>query len=127
MSRAATTIRWFAIYLGGLGLLLVLTPNFLLSTFAMPETHEPWIRVLGVVVFNLGVYYWYAAISEARPFFKATVATRTIVVVSFIAFVLLGLAPPMLLLFGTIDFVAGLWTAWAVREDRRASIAPAAA
>lgn len=119
MSRAARSVRWFGVYLGVLGAGLALAPNLLLRVFAMAQTQEVWIRVLGVVLFNVGVYYWYAAVAEAQGFFRASVVTRSLVLVAFVAFAALGIAPPMLLLFGVVDFVGGLWTAAALRGDRR--------
>jgi hypothetical protein len=123
MSRAARSVRWFGIYLAVLGVTLVFVPNLLLTAFGLPETREVYIRVLGVVVFDLGVYYWFAAASEAVPFFRATVAGRALVLVAFTAFVALGLVSPLLILFGAGDLAGGLWTAWALRADRRAPVA----
>lgn len=110
MSKAAFTVRAFGFYLVVLGTALVAAPNLLLSTFLMPETGEVWIRVVGLLVFNIGVYYLYAARCEATAFFRASVFTRTLVLVGFAAFVLAGLAEPMLIGFGAVDFVGGLWT-----------------
>ena len=66
MSKTAFTIKVFGVYIFALGLALLIAPNILLSIFGIPETKEVWIRVLGVVVVNLGIYYWYAAKSEAK-------------------------------------------------------------
>jgi ABC-type spermidine/putrescine transport system permease subunit II len=125
MSYAAKSVRSFAIYLGVLGPALVVAPNVILSTFGFGETREVWIRVLGVVVFNLGVYYWFAAASDARPFFRATVATRVLVIVAFTVLVVTGLAHPMLIVFGAMDFAGGLWTAWALARDSADAAGPA--
>lgn len=110
MSKAAFTIRAFGYYLIVLGITLVAVPNLLLSMFSMPQTGEVWIRVVGLLVFNIGVYYIYAARCEATEFFRASIFTRTIVLVGFAAFVLVGLAKPMLIGFGAVDFLGGLWT-----------------
>ena len=56
MSKSAFTIKVFGVYLLGLGILLALVPNLLLSPFGIPPTNEVWIRVLGVVVINVGVH-----------------------------------------------------------------------
>ena len=110
MSKAAFTVRAFGYYLLALGVVLVFVPNLLLAASFISTTSEVWIRVLGVVVFNLGVYYIYAAKCEATAFFRATVFTRTLVLVAFSAFWLLGLVQPMLVAFGAVDFLGGLWT-----------------
>ncbi|RZJ03520.1 MAG: hypothetical protein EOP39_21545 [Rubrivivax sp.] len=119
MSHAAFTIKAFALYLMALGASLVFAPDFMLPLFGFAPTSEVWIRVLGVVVFNLGWYYWYAAVSEARPFFAASVFTRVFALLAFAGLVLTGFASPMLALFGVIDAAGGAWTWAALRRDRR--------
>lgn len=120
MSRAARSLKYFAIYLMLLGLALVLVPNLILTLFKMTPTPEVWIRVVGVLAFNIGVYYWYAARSECRPLFWASVYTRAVVLASFAVFVILGMSEPVLVLFGAVDFCGGLWTLWALRPTSNA-------
>ncbi|MFO1315641.1 MAG: hypothetical protein U1F58_08540 [Burkholderiales bacterium] len=110
MSKAAFTVRAFGYYLLALGAVLILIPNVLLAMTFMPPTSEVWIRVVGVLVFNIGVYYIYAARCEATAVFRASVYARTFVLVAFAAFAVLGLAEPVLVVFGAVDFVGGLWT-----------------
>ncbi len=119
MSKAAFTIKAFAGYLFGLGVLLLLVPNILIAQFGFPPANEVWIRVLGVVVINVGVYYWYAAVSEARPFFLASVFARAFVLLAFAGLAFFELAKPMLILFGAVDALGGLWTYFALRSDDR--------
>ncbi len=117
MSKAASTVKFFGVYLWVLGLTLMLVPNLLLGVFGMAPTAEVWIRVLGLVVFNIGVYYWYAAKSDARPFFLASVWARAAVPAVFVVFVALGMASPLLVLFGIVDLAGGLWTWAALRSS----------
>lgn len=119
MSKSAFTIKVFGIYLLVLGVVLTLVPNLLLSVFGVPQTTEVWIRVVGILVFNIGVYYWYAAKCEATAFFRASVYTRTLVLVSFAAFAALGLVSPVLVLFGAFDFVGGVWTHQTLRSEQQ--------
>ena len=107
-----------------LALGLMLAPNTLLPLFWMPRTSEVWIRVAGLVVLNEGVCYWFAAKSDAVPFFRASFYLRCLAPLVFGAFVLAGLARPMLVGFGLVDFVAGIWTILTLRAETRA--APAA-
>jgi hypothetical protein len=115
MSAAARSVFVFAIYLFVLGVVLVVTPNTLLSAFGMPETDEVWVRVVGMLVVILGYYYLTGAREELVPFLRATVVGRCTVLVTFVAFVVLGFAPPILILFGVIDGAAAAWTAMALR------------
>ena len=121
MSKAAFTIKAFGIYLILLGIIIIFAPNLLLTVFGIPQTTEVWVRVVGVLVFNIGIYYIYAAKCEAMAFFRASVYTRAIVLLSFVTFALLGLVSPMIILFGIVDFSGGLWTFVALRSDLRDS------
>ena len=118
MSKAATSVFVFAIYLFVLGLVLVAFPNVLLSLFNLAQTNEVWIRVVGMLVLILGYYYTTAAQNELIPFLRATVIARYSVLVFFIAFVLLDFAPPTLILFGVIDAAAATWTGLALRAQK---------
>lgn len=120
MSKSAFTIKVFGYYLLVLGIALIAIPNLLLTTFQIPGTTEVWIRVVGVLVLNIGVYFIYAAKCEARAFFQASVYTRAFVLAAFAAFAALGLASPMLILFGTVDFAGGIWTHLALKGESQA-------
>ena len=117
MSKSALSMKVFAGYLLLLGLALVLSPNTLLRAFRMAPTGEVWIRVVGMLVLVLAFYYWSAARNELRSFLRWTVVARTSVLLFFIAFVVAGLAPPVLILFGVIDLAGAAWTALALRGE----------
>ena len=117
MSKSALSLFVFSIYLYLLGLVLVVTPDTLLRIFKFPDADGLWIRVVGMLVIILGFYYSHAARDELRPFFVWTVIARSSVLLFFIAFVIAGLAPPALILFGVVDFAAAMWTLFAIRAD----------
>ena len=119
MSKAAFSIKASCCYILVLGLALVLVPNLVLSVLRMPPTSEIWIRVLGVVVINIGVFYWIAAETESVALFRASVVVRPLVLVWFAGFVVLGLTGPMLLVFGAVEVVGALWTWLALRSEQR--------
>lgn len=116
MSSCAKSVLAFAIYLALLGLILLIAPNVLLALFGLPATGEVWIRIVGMLVVLLAFYYAQAARHDLRPFFRWTVYARGSVLVFFIAFVVFGLAEPVLLLFGVIDLLGALWTLAALRS-----------
>lgn len=120
MSPAARSIQLFGYYLLALAAVLLLAPNLLLQAFRLPPTHDVWIRVVGMLVGFLGVYYLLAVRAGLRAFFVWTVPVRVSVLLFFAAFVALGLAPPMLLAFAVVDALAAGWTWWALRREREA-------
>lgn len=119
MSKTAFTITASCCYILVLGLGLVLIPNLVLATLRMPPTNDVWIRVLGVVAINIGIFFWVAARTEAVALFHVSVIVRPLVLVWFGAFVLLGLASPMLLVFGVIEALGALWTWLTMKSEKR--------
>jgi len=119
MSKSARSLFVFSVYLFILGMILIVIPNVLLRLFALQETNEVWIRVVGMLVFILGFYYYQASRSEIKKFFQWTVYGRTAVLIFFIVFVLLDFAPLTLILFGFIDAVAALWTQLSLRSEKQ--------
>jgi len=122
MGRSATSVFVFSLCLYLLGAILVVAPNVLLGAFRIAETREVWIRVVGVLVLAIATYYLHAARRDMREFFGATVVVRTGVLLFFVAFAIAGLAPPVLIVFGLIDFAAAGWTAAALRNESRPQV-----
>ncbi len=118
MSKSARSLFVFSIYLFVLGMILLVIPNVLLTLFGLPKTNEVWIRVVGMLVFILGFYYFSASKNEIKSFLQWTVYARTSVLFFFVVFVLLGFAPAILILFGAIDAGAALWTHLSLRSEK---------
>lgn len=118
MSKSAFTVKFFGVYALLTGLNLMFAPNLLLGLFGIPPTTEVWIRVVGVLAFNIGVYYWFAAKCEAKGFFEATVYARCFVFAAFVAFAALGLVHKALILFGCVELVGAVWTWLALKKQR---------
>ncbi len=117
MRDARTSILVFGFYLVGLGVILVLVPNTFLSVFGMPPVTDVWLRVVGMLVALLGTYYVAAAREGVSAFYQWTVYGRSTVILFFTAFVLLGLAKPILVLFGVVDLLGAMWTKYALRSS----------
>ncbi len=117
MSPAARSLFAFGCYLLPLGLILLLVPNLLLGLFQIPATAEVWIRVVGMLVFFLSVYYFIAARAELRLFMRWSAWLRASVFVFFCIFVWLGLAPATLILLGAADLAGAAWTWVALRKQ----------
>ena len=118
MSKAAKSVLVFGIYLVAIGLGFLVVPNTPLALLGFPTTSEPWIRVVGMLLLLLAYYYVQAARNEMQPFFRWTVHARPLAVVCFIVFVALGLAQPMLIVFGVVDLLGAIWTGLALRSSQ---------
>lgn len=118
MTRAAVSVLAFGVYMLVMGVLLLAVPNVLLSLVRYPITDELWLRVLGVVTLILGYYYTVAARDELTSFFRASVIARPLLIVFFCTFVALGIAEPVLVLFGVVDLLGAIWTALALRYSQ---------
>jgi uncharacterized membrane protein HdeD (DUF308 family) len=116
MTAAGKSVYYFGIYLILMGLTLIVMPNLLLSTFGLPETNEVWVHIVGMLVFNIGVLYFFMAPVNNTVFFAFTAYLRASVVVWFTVFVLLNWAPPVLILFGVVDLLGAIWTFTALRK-----------
>jgi len=117
MSYSAKTIFAFGVYLFLLGVVFLLVPNMLLGLLQMPPTSEVWTRVAGMLLMGIGIYYFVAALSEFRIFIVWTIPLRASVILFFGAFVIAGLAPPVLLLLSAVDIAGALWTWSALRKE----------
>jgi len=117
VNRAAISIHVVGIYLMLLGAALIAAPNFVLALFGFPPTSEVWLRVVGVLAAALGHYYFQAARHDLVPFYRATVPARVLASLSLVAFVILGLVKPALILFGVVDLAGAAWTFLALRPS----------
>ncbi|HEX9048913.1 MAG TPA: hypothetical protein VF841_00095 [Anaeromyxobacter sp.] len=124
MSAVGRSLFVFGWYLAGLGALLVLAPNALLGLFGLAPTDEVWIRVAGVLVLVIAYLDVRMGREDFLPYARFTVHARAGVLVLFVALVLAGLAPPILVLFGAVDLAGALWTAAALRRDPRTATSP---
>jgi hypothetical protein len=118
MTAAAKSVCYFGYYLYLVGLTLLIAPNFLLSTFRLPETNEVWIRVVGVLVVGIGFYYHRSGVDNNSSFLKLTIPTRIFVFLCFSVFVIMGLVAPVFLVFGVVDLLGAVWTYISFRNEK---------
>ena len=117
MTPASKSIYYFGIYLVLIAASLLAFPNTLLGLFQIEPTTEPWIRVLGAVVLGEGIFYIFMAPTNNVLFMTLSVYVRTSILLWFALFVVLGMAPVQLLIFGLIDAAAAGWTFMALRKN----------
>jgi hypothetical protein len=121
MSQSALSVFVFGWYIFANALILIVAPNLLLTTLGIEPTHEPWLRLLGIVTLALSFYYILAAYEEVLSFFRWTILGRSTVFVGVSALVLGGLVPAVVVVFAVIDALGAMWTAAALRSDRVAA------
>jgi hypothetical protein len=116
MSPAARSILVYSIYVFGLGATLLLVPNIPLPLVGLPQATEVWIRVAGMTVIFLSIFYFLAARNDFRPLFVASVPIRFAVPFIFAGFAAAGFAPWNIVLLTPLDVVFAVWTLVALRR-----------
>jgi len=61
MSKSARSVFTYGIYLAINGLLLLLAPNMLITSLGIKPATEDWIRLPGILIMAIAVYYFLAA------------------------------------------------------------------
>lgn len=118
MKKSSSSLMVFGVYLIGMGLGFLFTPNMVLGIFGIPATDEVWPHVVGALALVLAFYYISAARADVRSFAQWTVPARIGVFVAFTAFVFAGLVGPVMILLGSVDLLGALWTAWALKAEK---------
>ena len=121
MTAAARSILVYSIYVFGLGATLTLVPNIPLPIFGLPQATEVWIRVAGMTVIFLSIFYAIAARNEYRAIFVASVPIRFAVVGFFAAFAAAGFTSWNILLFTPLDVLFAIWTWYGLRQSPAAA------
>ncbi|MFO1329166.1 MAG: hypothetical protein U1F56_17535 [Rubrivivax sp.] len=124
---AARSLHVFGLYLLGAGLGLMLAPALLLAPLGLPAPADVWGRVAGLVVTVLGIYDVVAARAGLMPLVRASVPVRGGVAALLSLAVVIGLAPPPLLVFAAVDALGALWTWHALQQHGAGSTAPTTA
>lgn len=116
MHPACKTIYYFAPYplLAGIGMMF--DPALSLRILQLPVEGLDWIRMLGVVTFIVGYYYWNLGRANVLVFCRWSAQMRLLIPFVFAALVLAFDMNPLYVGFTLPDFLGGLWTAAALRR-----------
>ena len=117
MSKSAKSVLIFGIYLAVIGLILLIVPNALITPFGIEPTNEVWIRLSGILLMALAVYYTLGAKHEIVVIMKATDFIRLTIIFFFTAFALFKLVSPNIIIFSAIDFLGGVWTLLMLKNE----------
>lgn len=117
MKKSSTSLLAFGVYLIGMGLGFLFTPNIVLGIFGIQATDEVWPHVVGGLALVLAFYYISAARADLKTFAQWTVPARIGVFVAFAGFVVAGLVGPIMIALGSVDLLGALWTRWALGSE----------
>ena len=118
MTRSGRSLWVFGIYVLIVAAGLLLIPNQLLGLLGFAETNEIWVRVVGIPLILLGVYYFLAGRNDLSQFIRWSVPARASVILFYFILVLTGAVNPIILIFGLADFLGAAWTALSLRADQ---------
>ena len=121
MKKSSLSLFVFGMYLIGMGLGLVVMPNFVLGTLGLPATDEVWPHVVGALALVLAFYYISAARADLRSFAQWTVPARIGVFLAFTAFVIAGWVGPIMIVLGAVDLLGALWTSSVLKAEAQTS------
>jgi hypothetical protein len=113
------SMKVFAGYLATLSFFLLFWPSLFLK-LGFENISGPWVPTLGYIVGALAFFYFMAVREKTKNFYAWTAIARLPLLLFFIVLVALDMAPPVTLLIGFIDTGCAIWTALALKNERRA-------
>ena len=117
MTHSAKSVLVFGVYLTLVGATLLIIPNVFLTVIGVANTSEVWIRLSGILLMALSVYYIVAARHKLSIIFKVTACIRCTIIFFFSAFVYLQMMESVMLIFAAFDFAGGAWTYFAMKKE----------
>ena len=104
-------------FINGLGLMFL--PSFILDFFGFAHGEQMWsFRMVGVLAFALGVYYYVTAKQELKPLYVWSAWLRYFAASAMIVMWLIGEVEWMILLFAAVDSLGATWTWWTMGFKR---------
>ena len=122
MTHAGKSIFYFGFWVAACGVSLMFFPKFCLDVAGIALNDYITVRLFGMVLLYLSIYYFVAGRYPAfRPLYLTTVFTRSSALLIVIIFFLLGMAKPVVIGFTVVDALGALWTALALYADKKLS------
>lgn len=122
MSRAGRSFFWFSFWVMLCGVSLMLVPGLCLQVAGIASSSDIMVRVFGTVLLYMGIFYLVAGRNPGfEPLYRVSIYTRLSAPILVGGLVLLTRANPLIGLLTAGDVAGALWTALALRADRRAA------
>ena len=123
MTAAGKSIFYFGFWVLACGIGLMILPEFSLSMVNMQLNSYITVRLFGMVLVYLAIYYFVLAKrKESWPFFRVSVFTRGSALLLVTLFVIIGWAKPIIIGFVVVDALGALWTFFALKKDKKAGL-----
>ena len=118
MRATAASLIVFSVYLGLMGVGLILDPETLMELVGIQHEGTFWMfRLIGILAIILGVYYLVAVQFDLQPLYGWTVKMRYFAALGMASFWLAGEVEASILQFAAMDFLGASWTWWAMRRQ----------
>jgi uncharacterized protein YjeT (DUF2065 family) len=123
MTRAGRSFFYFGFWVLVCGLSLMLAPGLALRVAGITSSSDIMLRVFGTVLVYMAIFYMVAGRASSIPvLYTASVFTRFSAPLLVGVFVLATNANPLIILMTVLDAAGALWTALALRADRREAV-----
>ena len=119
MKQSSLSMLVFAVYMGALCIAFLLFPAPFVTFLGFATPDPLWIRIFGLVLGILAFYYGMAIREQAFRFYYWTFLGRLALFPGFLVFVILGIAPRVLLLLGAFDSGCAIWTGLALHREHQ--------
>lgn len=121
MSRSGFSSLVYGLYLGVLGLVMILVHGPALELVGFTEYDPYWPRATGLLSLVVGSYGVMAGLSSLSPVILWSVYFRVAAFLFFTTFVVLGIAPPVIFLLGALDLASAAWSYYELRREAQKS------
>ncbi len=104
-------------YMLGMGIGLLLMPNFVLSLLGISPASDNWIRVVGALALTMSLEYYWMIKQQSVPFFWASVWGRYLFCSLLIIIVTLGFVEKPVYALAALEIGLTIWTHLSLRKS----------
>jgi hypothetical protein len=119
MKKTEISIKVWSIYLFVLGLFMIIFPAMTVGWFGYTAEGETWIRVIGILSVVLAMYYMQMARYHIEVLYNWKIVGHTFGITCMTTFLVLGIADSRIVGTIAVELLACLWTAFALKSDKR--------
>lgn len=119
MKKTELSIKVWSIYLFVLGFSMVIMPSATVGMFGYLNTGELWIRFAGILSVVLAMFYMQIARYHLHEMYTWKIAGHIFGMVCMVSFLASGIADGRIVGTITMELLACLWTAFALKADKK--------